>query len=213
VLAILALVASTLLQSRRANELLQQGMSTVGGREFLGRELKDYYQQNEALSTAFTALFWGISFGSLLTHVQEELQEGLQEGRLQTRFLLLKPESHAVRMAAFRERDGNETKINNTIKLTIERLTDLASYAATGAKLEVRVVDYLPPWTLVAFYPKHKPGKMFISILPFRHRVLDRPSFQLDEERHLYWMRTFTEQFEELWREAETVISSGSGAS
>jgi hypothetical protein len=208
VLAMLALVANTLLQNRRANDLLQKRMSAMEGYEFLGRELEDYYQQNEALSTASTALFWGVTLERLIPHVQAELQEGLRQGRLKARFLLLKPESNAVKMAAFSMRNGNERRINTAINMAIERVTDLASDANKPAKLEVRVVDYLPPWTLIAFDPSLKKGKMFISISLFRHRIRDRPSFQLDAEKHGYWMRTFTEQFEELWGEAEPVISS-----
>ena len=70
VLAMLALVASTLLQNRRANDLLQKRMSAMEGFELLGHELEDYYQQNKALSAASTAFFWGITFEKLLPHVQ-----------------------------------------------------------------------------------------------------------------------------------------------
>jgi hypothetical protein len=207
VLAMLALIASTLLQNRRANDLLQEKMLALEGHEFLRRELEDYYQQNEALSTASTALFWGITLERLVPHVEEQLQAGLQQGRLNARFLLLKPESDAVKMDAFRERNGNEKSTNTAINMAIDRLTRIAEAAVKPATLEIRVVDYLPPWTLVAFDPSKKKGKMFISILPFRHRIRDRPTFRLDAEKHGYWMRTFTEQFEKLWEEAEPAVS------
>ena len=62
----------------------------------------------------------------MIPHVRNALEHGLKGG-LHVRFLLLKPNSEAVRMAAFRDSFEDEKRINLALQATISDLSILAS--------------------------------------------------------------------------------------
>ena len=60
----------------------------------------------------------------MIPHVRNALEHGLKGG-LHVRFLLLKPNSEAVRMAAFRDSFEDEKRINLALQATISDLSIL----------------------------------------------------------------------------------------
>jgi hypothetical protein len=214
VLATLALVSTSMLQNRHQASSLRDAVSQLQSTSrliepFLGRELTSYSSQNEYLSTAQKAFFWGLTFERMIPHLRYTLEHRLQSG-LEARFLVLKPESSAVRMAAFRDPYQDESRINTVLHTALSDLRALAKKATEPANLEVRFVDYLPPWTMVAFDPHLPNGQMFVSLVPFRSPNENRPTFKLKAVRDKEWIRIFREQFDKLWTEAEPVDLSES---
>lgn len=209
VLATLALVSVSLLQNRRENESLQNALSQIQRLNestvpFLSHELSSYTEQNRLLASTREAYFWGLSFGRMIPHVRNALEHSLNTG-IQVRFLLLKPNSEAVKMAAFRDSFQDEKRINLALQATISDLSFIARKAPPPAKLEIRVINYLPPWTIMAFDPQLPNGQIFVSLLTFRDANENRPSFRLKSPEDSEWIRIFTDQFKKLWDEAEEV--------
>lgn len=214
VLATLALVSAIMLQNRRENDSLQNAILQIRNASelsepFLQHELLSSYSvQNQLLSTARKVFFWGLTFERMTPHVRDTLERRLQSG-LEVRFLIIKPNSSAVKMAAFRSPYQGENRINIMLDTILLDLNTIAQNATPPAKLEVRVTDYLPAWTIMAFDPHLPNGQMFVSLLTFRTPGENRPSFKLNS-KDSEWFHIFTEQFEALWKEAEAVSLSES---
>jgi hypothetical protein len=84
-------------------------------------------------------------------------------------------------------------------------LNTIARKSVSPAKLEVRVIDYLPPWTIMAFDPQKPNGQIFVSLLSYRDINENRVSFRLDAIKDGEWVRVFRDQFENLWETAQPV--------
>jgi hypothetical protein len=115
VLATLALVSVSLLQNRRENDVIQNTITKIGNESkpvqpFLQHELTSYLEQNQLLFTAQKAFFWGLTFERMIPHVRNMLEQRLQSG-LDVRFLILKPYTMSVKMAAFRDAYQDEGRI------------------------------------------------------------------------------------------------------
>jgi len=209
VLAMLALASISMLQNRREDDSLRRAIiqfqsTSELAEPFLQHQLTSYLDPNQLLSSAHEVFFWGLTFERMVPHIRDTLEQRLHTG-LQARFMLLKPESNAVGMAAFRDRYHDAERLNLTLRTSLSILSDLASTATPPAKLEIRIVNYLPPWTIVAFDPQRPTGQMFVSLLTFRGTNETRPSFKLKSREDNEWVQAFQEQFETLWQEAEPV--------
>lgn len=216
VLATLALVSVSLLQNRRENDVIQNAIIKIGNESkpaqpFLQHELSSYLEQNQLLVTTQKVFFWGLTFERMIPHIRNMLEQRLQSG-LDVRFLILQPNSTSVKMAAFRDTYQDENRINTILRTTLLDLSTIARKAVSPAKLEVRVVDYLPSWTIMAFDPQKPNGQIFVSLLSFRDINENRVSFKLDAIKDGEWIRIFRDQFESLWEVAQPVnILEGNG--
>jgi hypothetical protein len=208
ILATLALVSLNILLSRRDNAeirdtLIQNSIASSGlSKHFFTQEYDRAFLRKN-LSTSRKVFFWGLTFETSLPLIQYTLEQGLESG-LEIRFLLIKRDSRAVDMAAFRNRHKNAIQLNTDLASSIDRLKTLNSVKTSG-KLEVREVDYLPPWTIIASDYHLPTGKMFVRLMSFRIPNETRPTFELDARADNDWYKFFCQQFEMVWSEAEPV--------
>ena len=72
---------------------------------------------------------------------------------------------------------------------------------------ELRVVDYLGPYTLYAYDPDSPHGKMDLRISSFRGKHELRPTFRIDHERDPDWFDYFYDQFTQVWNAGQRVVS------
>jgi hypothetical protein len=210
-LAILALVSVNLLSNRRENENIRELLEKQeqsGG--LAKRFLKPKYMLFEAkqfLIGSRKAFFWGADFARTIPLLDYEIGQALQAGT-EIKFLIIKPNgsvpSIAVQMAAFRHTSNGADEINSDIERNFRYLASYASSTSIG-KVEVRVVDYLAPWTIIAIDPLLQTGKMFVHLTPFRVPNEVRPSFELAFKEDTEWFNFFVEQFESVWSVAEPV--------
>jgi len=63
----------------------------------------------------------------------------------------------------------------------------------------------LPPYTITCCDPQLINGHMFVRLSSFRVPNQIRPTFELTSANDKYWFNFFVEQFESVWREAESV--------
>lgn len=210
VLATLALVAISNLRNRKADDEIQsliKGLKerTIPSEEFFEIEyFKTHERLLDALPRADTVIFWGLVFERTLPVLREKIQEGLLNG-LTVRFLLAKPNSNSVKMAALRDHYRDESAINLILHKNLLHLTRLAAEKGFSGKLEVKVIDYLPPWTLVAVNQNRADGIIFTYLAPFRVPKAERPAFQLSASKDKKWFGFFVDQFEKAWQVAQEV--------
>lgn len=212
-LAILALMAINLLLNRYENEnirklIAQQQNSSGLSEKFLEPKYR-LFEAKQHLMSARTAFFWGTDLARTVPLLDYEMIEGLRAG-LSIKFLFIKPgsgiDSTAVEMASFRY--SNSGKGTDAINQDIERnFRCLATYrnSASQGKVEARVVNYLPPWTIIAINPHSPNGDMYVHLTPFRVPNEVRPSFHLSAKDDEKWFSFFLEQFEKVWEVAEPV--------
>jgi hypothetical protein len=208
ILATLALVSFNILLSRRDNaeireSIIQNSITTRGlAKRFFTREF-DRSLLRKNLSTSRKAFFWGLTFATSLPLNQYTIEQGL-ESRLEVRFLLLKRNGHAVEMTEFQNGDKNATQINLDLTYSAQILKILSDKKSSG-KIEVREVDYLPPYTIIATDYHLPTGKMYVRLMSFRTPNETRPTFELDALKDNDWYKFFCQQFELVWDTAKPV--------
>lgn len=207
ILAVLALVTTGLLVSRQENKKLQDAVSRIEkldhlADKFFGREY-DRTELKKSIRTSRKAFFWGLNFSRTIPLLKDDIEYGLENG-LEIKFLLMKPASQVIEMAAFRSRDSNVDELNSTLEINISKLLTLSKKISSGS-LEVRCVNYLPCCTIVCFDYHLLSGRMFARLSTFRISNEARPTFELTRKDDNYWYGFFVEQFEAVWKEAEPV--------
>ena len=84
--------------------------------------------------------------------------------------------------------------------------------AQPNGKLEVRVVNYLPPYTLYAYDPivtspssweANPNGRIELRLTTFRGSHYRRPTFRLLGDRDGIWYIHFCEEFQKVWNAAK----------
>jgi hypothetical protein len=211
-LAILALMSVNLLLNRYENEnirklISQQQQSTGLAEKFLKPKYR-LFEVKQHLISSQTAFFWGADLARTIPLLDYEIIQGLRNG-LQVKFLFIKPGNglggDAVRMASFRYSNGKEiSAINQDIERNFRYLATYQSSTPHG-RIEVRVIDYLPPWTIIAVNPFSPTGAMFVHLTAFRVPNEVRPSFELSASDDEKWFTFFLEQFESVWEVAEPI--------
>jgi hypothetical protein len=82
-------------------------------------------------------------------------------------------------------------------------LAILRRLAHAGPQLEVRLIDFLAPYTLYAYDPGSDTGKMVMRLGSFHGEHHLRPTFQIERARDVAWFEYFHEQFVSMWDAAE----------
>ncbi|MBD2492125.1 hypothetical protein [Aulosira sp. FACHB-615] len=205
ILAVLALVTTALLVSRQENKKLQDAVSRIEkldhlADKFFGREY-DRTELKKFIRTSRKAFFWGLNFTRTIPLLKDDIEYGLENG-LEIKFLLMKPASQVVEMAAFRSRDSNVDELNSTLETNISRLLTLSQKNYSGS-LEVRCINYLPCCTIVCFDHHLISGRMIARLLNFRVPNEIRATFELTSKDDNYWYNFFVKQFEAVWNAAE----------
>ncbi len=98
--------------------------------------------------------------------------------RLRVKILLLKPRSTGIAMAVFRGQGETEEQLSQDFEGNLSRLVRLAAGQPAG-QLEIRLVNYLAPYTLYAYDPDLPSGQMEMRLTTFRGSHFMRPTFRL----------------------------------
>jgi hypothetical protein len=134
--------------------------------------------------------------------LKDDIKQGLK-ANFEYRFLLIKPSSNSVKMAAFRGKNLSEQRLNSDLERSLTILTDLIHEMPTG-KIEIRVVDYIALYTMYIFDPQLPNGHILAHLSTFHvPHIRFRPTFKLTHKDDRVWFEHFLEQFEVVWNEAE----------
>ena len=207
ILATLALVSVSLLLNRYRDEQIENALLRIGDHATSSESFLDEEFDRQALSVNIRksrkAFLWGMTLWRTVPLLTESIEDGLKGG-LEIRLLLIKPHSSAAKMAALRTTHGQMNKIDMELSANLGHLQNIARQRL-GGKLEIRVIDYLAPWTMYAFDPHLPDGQMIVRLTPFRAIGRKRPSIRLSAKVDNKWFQYFSSQFESVWEEAELV--------
>lgn len=207
-LALLSLISLSLLINRQHYHKIEGVLSTIEiGNYFADLFLKRKYDrsvvQDKLYNAKDRALFLGISFLRTLLFLQDSIESKLQAG-IKFRFIIQKPGSQSVRMAAFRSHHSSEKEINDQIDMVLSRFAKLSTRYSSEL-LDVRVIDYVPPYSIIVFDPYESAGHMFVRLTSFRSANERRPFFELSNRYSTASFEFFRNEFETIWEQAEKV--------
>ncbi|NWG07749.1 MAG: hypothetical protein HXY35_13815 [Chloroflexi bacterium] len=228
ILSILFLLAFNLLISRETYKRLQK--TTEGILSKLERpsaddvifEYKDWIDEiDTALETAkevwllsrTCATFWE-------DHIQQ--MKNILDRKGSIRLMLVDPSDGALRMIAnsarfMRARDlgnGQFSKVTlydtpNRLEKLRERVNEFIEYISdyrlqiAKGKLNLRVIDFLPPQTLVIVNGNSKNGVMFVELGAFQSSKRNRPTFFLQKDKNSTLFSFYMNEFEAMWEDAK----------
>lgn len=141
---------------------------------------------------------WGTTFQGHVPYLKQLLEQALnREAKL--KFLLIEPRSSAVAMAAFRAGLSSAGQLNATLEANLRQIYGLIPLSRPEM-VELRVVDYLGPYTMYIFDRYSRSGQMLLHISSFHGRdPWDRPTLSLTRSGNTAWFEYFAHQFQRVW--------------
>ncbi len=98
-----------------------------------------------------------------------------------------------------------EEQLSQDFEGNLSRLVRLAAGQPAG-QLEIRLVNYLAPYTLYAYDPDLPSGQMEMRLTTFRGSHFMRPTFRLTRVRDGEWYNHFYKEFQKIWDAAEVLM-------
>ena len=206
ILALIALVSFSLLANRLNSDEVKRIVNEIKSHEdlperffaekFNGEKIKNL------LSESSKTYLLGVTLQRTIPYLSERIEESIRNG-CEVRILLAKPNSEATRMASLGTRKTDQNQLDSHISNNITMLSNISMNAAPG-KLRVRVVEYLPPYSLGVFSPNLSSGVLFVRLLTFKASNEKRPTFYISKGSD-YWFSYFVNQFESMWDMGEDV--------
>jgi len=200
VLATVALVSMSLLTNRRENSKIQHILSTLettasSSEKFFVEEF-DFLSISKLITDASSAYLFGLGFTALIPILHDYLSHK-GTGNLSMKFLLMEPRGNSVKVAAFRE-DRPVKDVMDTYIRNIAIVNDLVQKSI--GKFECKVIDYLPPYNIIAINPHLPSGRIFVHLAAWRVGTTGRPLFELSKQKDQKWFEYFDKQFGDMWK-------------
>jgi hypothetical protein len=142
---------------------------------------------------------WGAVLPMYLPYLRPFIRKALAR-RVLVRVLLITHAGAAMTMAAFRSADSDIEHIQEALRNNLDILHRLE---AELPGLQLRLIDYLPPYTLYAYDPGLPDGRMDLRLMSFHGDYGIRPGFSVQRARDGDWFTYFYEQFNLVWKAAE----------
>jgi len=141
---------------------------------------------------------WGAVLAMYLPYLRSFLSKALARGVL-VKVLLITPGGAAMTMAAFRSPDSGTDQLQEFLHNNLDSLNRLRT---RYPGLQVRLIDYLAPYTLYAYDPGLPEGRMDLRLGSFHGDFDLRPTFNVQRARDGDWFDYFYEQFTLVWNAA-----------
>ena len=142
---------------------------------------------------------WGAILPMYLPYLRPFIRKALARGVL-VRVLLITRAGAAMTMAAFRSADSDIEHLQEALHNNLDILHRLE---AELPGLQLRLIDYLPPYTLFAYDPGLPDGRMDLRLMSFHGDYGMRPTFSVQRARDGDWFNYFYEQFILVWNTAD----------
>ncbi|WP_306207327.1 hypothetical protein [Actinoplanes sp. RD1] len=123
----------------------------------------------------------------------------LEEGAT-VRIALIASAPSTIAEAARRSTMADSPEVfEHRLRPTMDLLDDLAVRAASGpGRLEVRLLDFVPAFGLVALDPEQPRGQVHIDVYSHRSGIPE-PTLPLHADRDARWFRHFITEFDQVW--------------
>jgi hypothetical protein len=210
-LTTLGLLAFSSLHGRSALGTLARSVSELGRTmSELGRTVSDRTSADRLLApstsgvdldlgTADDIRAVGVTLARTIRNHYAALQQRLDAGAT-VRIALIAPEAATVAEAARRSTIAESPAIfEHRLRPTLDLLEGLAEHAAAGpGRLQVRLLDFVPAFGLVAVDAETPHGQVRVDI--YSHRCgTQEPTLPLYADRDARWFRHFVAEFDRVW--------------
>ncbi|WP_433719420.1 hypothetical protein ACQP2Y_32565 [Actinoplanes sp. CA-051413] len=151
------------------------------------------------LGTADDIRAVGVTLARTIRNHYAALQQRLDAGAT-VRIALIAPEAATVAEAARRSTIADSPAIfEHRLRPTLDLLEGLAQRAAAGpGRLQVRLLDFVPAFGLVAVDAETPHGQVRVDI--YSHRCgTQEPTLPLYADRDARWFRHFVAEFDRVW--------------
>ncbi|MFG1917417.1 hypothetical protein [Micromonospora sp. NPDC048898] len=141
----------------------------------------------------------GVTLARTLRNHYAALQARLAAGAT-VRIALIAPHEATLAEAARRSTvASNPSMFEHRLRATLDLVDALAEQAATGTgRLEVRLLDFVPAFGLLAIDPKTSNGEAQVDI--YSHRCgVPEPTLSLHADRDPRWFGHFLAEFDRIW--------------
>jgi hypothetical protein len=141
----------------------------------------------------------GVTLARTIRNQYATLQQRLDAGAT-VRIALIAPQAATLAEAARRSTMADQPAIfAHRLRTTLDLLDDLAARTAAGpGRLEVRLLDFVPAFGVVAVDAQAPNGRVHVDI--YSHRGgSPEPTLPLHADRDGRWFRHFTAEFDRVW--------------
>jgi len=141
----------------------------------------------------------GVTLARTVRNHYAVLRQRLEAGAT-VRIALIAPQPATVAEAARRSTIADSPAVfEHRLRPTLDLLDDLAEHAAAGpGRLQVRLLDFVPAFGLVAVDAEAPHGQVRVDI--YSHRCgAPEPTLPLYADRDVRWFRHFVAEFDRVW--------------
>lgn len=230
ILGALSVELYALMNNRRTNQELKKSMEMVGlESQQTGRELKSaleelrkqtsqanpsemfrrYEQEKEKLREHLKQAneAWIVSrTGLMLWRDYRDEFENIVCERKGLRLMFVDPQQSAllnmITRSAVWLRSEDPDLLRANMEQFLGNLFLLCEQSNAPQKLEVRLINHLPPWALFLVNPQNGSGVIYVEMATYRADSKKRPLFVINEDRDGELYKLFHKEFEEMWRNA-----------
>jgi hypothetical protein len=143
-----------------------------------------------------------ISGGSLFRLATEYLGffEDMAKGGCAFQFVLVDPDSDAAVFVAKQivYEVENAKAYTANIRMAVANLCSLKR--KFPEQVEIRIVNYVPPFSLVVCDPQKKHGSILLELYTLAVPTRERPHFRIRKQAEPHCFKFFWDQFEQLWK-------------
>jgi len=201
ILATLALVSGSLLRNRQEDEKIRQSLSAISSAasfNLLQHEF-DVKKHIDLISNAQKVLIFGSGHTVLIPNLRDyHFSSGLPKD-LEMKILLMDPIGNANKIAEFRA----GKPLSTLYKENLSTLAELAQ-SVPDNRLQYQVIDYLPPYNIIAIDPHLPTGVMYVRLSAWRAPTHERPFIWATNENDAESYKYFVKQFEIMWENAKS---------
>ena len=170
----------------------------------LGSEMESFRMESDDTelrnlirgSTEFWA--WATSLQGHVPYLRQLLQQALdREAKL--RFLLIEPEHCAAAMATVRAGLAAKVPLHPLLQQNLQLIHEMIPPSRPDM-LQLRVIDYLGPYTMYVFDRHSRSRQMLLHLSSFHGKdAWDRPTLKLTRSKDFRWFEYFANQFQRVW--------------
>lgn len=163
--------------------------------------------QRSILTAQEEVWLWGAILEKHIPGLIEYFERALAQGT-RVKVLLIKPGDEANVSASISMSALRADKSAQLLEKILQHNLDLLEPLLVNENFELRVVDYLGPYTLYAYDPDSAHGKMDLRLSSFRGKHELRPTFYIEHEHDPDWFDYFFDQFMQVWEAGDRVLGT-----
>ncbi|MES4889076.1 hypothetical protein [Streptomyces sp. NPDC096012] len=208
ILAILALVAISLLRLRSQGEKINLSLGEIKARPSADRffsEVDDRDEIREMISSSREVWLHGWTLGIHLVSYTDEIRRAVTKG-LHIKILVIEPHSSAMAIAASEAENHSADELSSNLEANLRSLAAPIQETIAG-KLEIKTLSYVPHNTVITSDPSAKLGKIVMRISTFRADHWQRPTFTVTRQNDPGWYDFFKTQLDRKWESGRLYAS------